>query len=269
MKPGKDPVVVLVFIALAVGFYLYNTYAGKKDTEGTFQVVEVIDGDTIAIDDGKGTIVRYLGIDTPETARQDSPGDPFSAEARELNRKLVGGKRVSLEFDSEKYDVYGRLLAYVYVDGVSVNEELLRQGLAAPLFIDPNRKYREQFTSASKEAMKERRGMWGSLDSIKVPAGNGVFVVHVDNVRLYEGKRVVVRGEITRVRKSDKALVLSIDGKVDVVIFPDDLENFRFFGIDPASYYKGKTVEVTGRVKMYKGTPSITVDHPMLIRRAG
>ncbi len=269
MKPGKDPVVVLVFIALAVGFYLYNTYAGKKDTEGTFQVVEVIDGDTIAIDDGKGTIVRYLGIDTPETARQDSPGDPFSAEARELNRKLVGGKRVSLEFDSEKYDVYGRLLAYVYVDGVSVNEELLRQGLATPLFIDPNREHRAEYTSAAEEAMKERRGMWGALDSIKVPAGNGVFVVHLDNVRLYEGKRVVVRGEITRVRKSDKALVLSIDGKVDVVIFPDDLENFRFFGIDPASYYKGKTVEVTGRVKMYKGTPSITVDHPMLIRRAG
>lgn len=269
MKPGKDPVVVLVFIALAVGFYLYNTYAGKKDTEGTFRVVEVLDGDTIAIDDGKGTIVRYLGIDTPEIARQDSPGDPFSEEARELNRRLVEGKRVRLEFDSEKYDVYGRLLAYAYVDGVSVNEELLRQGLATPLFIDPNREHRAEYTSAADEAMKERRGMWGDLDSIKVPAGNGVFVVHVDNARLYEGKRVVVRGEITRVRKSDKALVLSIGGKVDVVIFPDDLENFRFFGIDPASYYKGKTVEVTGRVKMYKDTPSITVDHPMLIRRAG
>ncbi len=269
MKPGKDPVVVLVFIALAVGFYLYNTYSGKEAGGEEFRVVEVIDGDTVAIDDGKGTIVRYLGIDTPEAARQDSPGDPYSAEAREFNRKLVGGKRVRLEFDSEKYDVYGRLLAYVFVDDVSVSGELLRQGFATPLFIDPNRKYREQFTSASEEAMKEKRGIWGDLDSIDAPDGNGVFVIDIDNARLHEGKRVVVRGEITRVRKSDKAVVLSIDGKLDVVIFPDDLGNFRFFGIDPASYYKGRAVEVTGRVKMHKGTPGIIVNHPMLIRRTG
>ena len=269
MKPGKDPVIVLVFIALAAGFYLYNTYSGKEVGGEEFRVAEVIDGDTIAVDDGKGTIVRYLGIDTPETARQDSPGDPYSAEATEFNRKLVGGKRVRLEFDSEKYDVYGRLLAYVFADDVSVSEELLRQGLATPLFIDPNRKYREQFTSAAEEARKEKRGIWGDLDSIEVPDGNSVFVIDIDNARLYEGKRVVVRGEITRARKSDKAVVLSIDGKLDVVIFPDDLENFRFFGIDPASYYKGRAVEVTGRVKMHKGTPGIIVNHPMLIRRTG
>lgn len=269
MKPGKDPVIVLVFIALAAGFYLYNTYAGKNDGEGTFRVAEVIDGDTIAIDDGKGTLVRYTGIDTPEAARQDSPGDPYSAEARELNRKLVGGKRVRLEFDSERYDVYGRLLAYVFADGVSVNEELLRQGLATPLFIDPNRKYREQYAAAAEEAMKAKRGIWGDLGSIKAPAGNGVFVVDLDNARLHEGKRVVVRGKVTRARKSDKAVVLSVDGRLDVVIFPDDLGNFEFFGIDPASYYTGKKVEVTGRVKMHKGTPGIVVNHPMLIRRTG
>jgi DNA/RNA endonuclease YhcR with UshA esterase domain len=58
-------------------------------------------------------------------------------------------------------------------------------------------------------------------------------------------------------------------GKLDVVIFPDDLENFTFFGIDPADYYTGKAVEVTGRVKMHRGTPGITIGHPMLIRRTG
>lgn len=69
------------------------------------------------------------------------------------------------------------------------------------------------------------------------------------------------------VRKSEKALVLSMDGKFYVVIFPDDLGNFALFGIDPAAYYGGRLVEVTGRLKMYKGTPEIILSHPMLIRR--
>ena len=269
MKPGKDPVVVLVFIALAVVFYFYNVHTEKKTEDASYRVAEVLDGDTIVIDDGKGTLVRYLGIDTPEAAHQDSPGDPYSAEAGELNRKLVGGKTVRLEFDSEKYDVYGRLLAYVYADGVSVSQELLRQGLATTLFIEPNGKYKDSFNKASEEARRERRGMWGDLDTIDVPAGNGAFVVDIDKASLYEGKRVVVRGRITGARESGKAVVLSIDGKFDVVIFRDALDNFRFFGIDPASYYMEKEVEVTGRVKMYKGTPGVHVNHPIHIRRTG
>lgn len=270
MKPGKDPVIVLVFIALAAAYYLYTSYfEGKSGDEGTFRVAEVIDGDTVVIGDGKDTLVRYTGIDTPEAARQDSPGDPFSEEARELNRRLVEGKKVRLEFDAEKYDVYGRLLAYVYADDVFVNEEMLRQGLATPLDIDPNRRYRELFASAADEAKRMKRGIWGDLGSVKAPAGNGVFVIDIDNARRYEGKRVVVRGRITGARKSDKAVVLSVGGKLDVVIFPDDLGNFEFFGIDPASDYAGKTVEVMGRVKMHKGTPGIVVNHPMLIRRTG
>ncbi|MEW6144192.1 MAG: thermonuclease family protein [Thermodesulfobacteriota bacterium] len=270
MKLGKDPVIVLVFIALAAAYYLYTTYyAENEGSRETFLVSDVIDGDTIAIGDGRGTLVRYIGIDTPEIARQDSPGDPYSGEALEFNRKLVEGKSVTLEYDNERYDVYGRLLAYVFSNGVLVNEELLRSGLATPLFIEPNVKYRERFERAAEEAKKEKKGMWGGLDTIEVPEGNGGFVIEIESAPRYEGKRVVVRGEITRTRKSDSAVVLSIDGKLDVVIFPDDLGNFEFFGIDPASYYKGMEVEVTGRIKMHKGTPGIIVNHPMLIRRTG
>jgi len=269
LKPGKDPVIVLVFIALAAAFYLYNTYAAKERRVDEYRVAEVIDGDTITIEDGKGTLVRYIGIDTPEIARQDSPGDPFSEEAKKLNGTLVRGKSVRLEYDSERYDVYGRLLAYVFVDGASVNEQMLRQGLATPLFIEPNVKYREEFTRAADEAKKERRGIWGDLGKAASPAGNGRFLIDLDSAPRYEGKRVVVRGKITGVRKSASAVVLSMGGKLDVVIFPDDLANFTFFGIDPAEYYTGKSVEVTGRVKMHRGVPGIAVGHPMLIRRTG
>lgn len=269
MKPGKDPLIVIVFIVLALGFYLYTKLPERNGEDAYFGVADVIDGDTIVIDDGKGTLVRYVGIDTPEAARQDSPGDPFSEEATELNRKLVGRKRVRLEYDRERYDVYGRTLAYVFADGVSVNEELLRSGLALPLFIEPNGKYKEPFYAATEEAKREKRGMWGDLDNIVTPEGNSAFVITAGEAPCYEGKRMVIRGEVTGVRQSDKALVLSIDGKFDAVIFPEDLGNFAFFGIAPADYYRGRNVEVTGRIKMYKGTPEIILSHPMHIRRKG
>jgi endonuclease YncB( thermonuclease family) len=269
LKPGKDPFIVIVLIALALGFYLYTAYSGKKGEDGYFAVSEVIDGDTIIVDDGKSSHVRYIGIDAPEVARQDSPGDPLGDEATEFNRKLVSGKRVRLEFDNERYDVYGRTLAYVYAEGVSVNEELLRNGLALPLFIEPNGKYKSPYYEAAEEAKREKRGIWGSLDHMKPTAGNRAFVIDAETAPRYEGKRMIVRGEITDVRKSEKVLVLSMDGKFDVVIFPDDLGNFAFFGIDPAAYYKGRNIEVTGRIRMYKGTPEIILSHPMLIRRNG
>ncbi len=57
-----------------------------------------------------------------------------------------------------------------------------------------------------------------------------------------------------------------MEDKLDVVIFPDDWNNFEYFGIDPEKFYKSRTVEVIGRVKMRRGKPGIIVDHPMLLR---
>jgi DNA/RNA endonuclease YhcR with UshA esterase domain len=46
-------------------------------------------------------------------------------------------------------------------------------------------------------------------------------------------------------------------------------KNFRFFGINPESYYLGKPVEVIGKVRMYKGRPEIRIGHPISIRTLG
>ncbi len=269
MKPGRNTLLILVFIVLAAVFHFYNERTGERPDSSTARVVEVVDGDTIVIDDGGRSTVRYLGINTPELAWPDSPGDPLAAEARELNRKLVGGKNVRLEFDEEKYDVYGRTLAYVYAGDVFVSEEMVRQGLASPLIIEPNRKHENRLMEAAAEAMEKRRGIWGELDTLRPPRGNEDFMIDLSKAGQYEGKRVVVRGKVTDVRKSKKVLVLSLEDKLEVVIFPGDYGNFEFFGIDPAADYEGEEIEVTGRVKMRKGVPGIVVDHPMLIRSAG
>lgn len=81
-----------------------------------------VDGDTIELTDGRR--VRYIGINTPERDQ------PYYEEATEANRQLVGNKEVQLEFDVETFDKYGRTLAYVWVDGVMANLEIVHRGFA-------------------------------------------------------------------------------------------------------------------------------------------
>ncbi|MFH1837363.1 MAG: thermonuclease family protein [Candidatus Omnitrophota bacterium] len=129
-----------------------------------FVVKKVIDGDTIELWNGER--VRYIGVDTPETNKIKNgiwifDPEPYSVEAKAFNKDLVEGKEVSLEFDTEKLDKYGRLLAYVKThDGLMVNEELLRSGLARTLFIFPNLRYLEEFKSIQEEARRSDRGLW-------------------------------------------------------------------------------------------------------------
>ncbi len=105
----------------------------------TVRVTHVVDGDTIEVrlPDGSEEDVRYIGIDTPETVKPDTPVQCGGPRAHAVNERLVAGRTVTLRFDAERRDVYGRLLAYVYLPRrepgrrpLFVNAELVRRGLA-------------------------------------------------------------------------------------------------------------------------------------------
>jgi len=261
-KPTKGifPLLILILVLLSIYFR-----SGLSGNSNEYSVREVIDGDTVTID-GFVTSVRYLGIDTPEILTKDSPGDPLAEEATDLNRRLVNGKKVRLEFDKQKYDDYGRLLANVFVDNTFVNEEIVRSGLARALIIKPNEKYASRILEAVKQAKGERKGIWGNLSELNPPPENKRFLIKPSQASRYVGERVVVRGKITDFRKSNKVLVLNMEDDLNLVIFPNSWDNFSFFGIIPEKYYVGEPVEVIGRVKMYKGTPEIIISHPISIR---
>lgn len=121
-------------------------------------VARVIDGDTIKLVNGER--VRYIGIDTPELHHPKKLVEYLAKEAKEFNQKLVGGKVVRLEFDVEKRDKYGRLLAYVYVGNTFVNARLLEEGYAQILTIPPNLKYADEFLKLQRKAREENRGLW-------------------------------------------------------------------------------------------------------------
>ncbi len=115
-------------------------------------VKQVYDGDTIRLEDGRK--VRYLGVNAPEF--QES----FYLKAKRFNESLVPGRQVRLEFDQERADTYGRLLAYVYVADQMVNATLVGQGLAHAFFIGPNRKHNSQILRLQSEAKQRRLGIW-------------------------------------------------------------------------------------------------------------
>ena len=111
-------------------------------------MVRVVDGDTA--DAGRRRQVRFLGIDAPEMERDGRPAEFMAHKSKDFVAELIQGKTVRLEYDRERYDRYGRLLAYLFLpDGAMVNA-VVRQGLARVYSQAPNVRYQEALTPPSR-----------------------------------------------------------------------------------------------------------------------
>jgi micrococcal nuclease len=236
----------------------------RKDTEKknlpksglTFNVKHITDGDTIITTTGEK--IRLLGIDSPEIASEKMPAQFFSEESKIAAINLLKGKSIRLEFDEEKTDKYGRLLAYIFLkDGTFINAKLIEDGYARAYFIPPNVKYYSHFKKLEKEAIKNRKGVWSEPDSIS-PIPNSEAIRHIGKFRYVEG---IVRN----IHDSGKAVHLNFGDNPDedftITIFERDYQRFKKKGIDPSSHYEGKRVTVYGKIKLYRGA-EIVVSFP-------
>jgi micrococcal nuclease len=158
----KSKWIFYLIFTLAAGLLVIFFYSPEKG----WIVRSITDGDTIVLTNGEE--IRYIGIDTPEKSQ------PYFEEAKEFNRKMVEGKRVFLEYDKETKDKYSRTLAYVWVDSLLVNAELVRNGLASVYTYPPNLKHRDYFCSLQTEARKAKIGIWS------IPA-SGVEKYYIGN----------------------------------------------------------------------------------------
>ncbi|MCL5675658.1 MAG: thermonuclease family protein [Patescibacteria group bacterium] len=138
-------------------------------SSSAFLVSRVIDGDTIELSSGEK--VRYIGMDTPETVDPRKPIQCFGKEASLENKKLVEGKTVTLTKDVSDKDKYGRLLRYVYVGKIFVNDYLVRYGFAHVATFPPDVIFAEQFKQAEQEARINNRGLWKNCP-VKSPSSN-------------------------------------------------------------------------------------------------
>ena len=152
-KNNKLFIAVALVLGIAVGVVIGYGIWYEGDTINKALVVNVIDGDTIELQDGSR--IRYLGIDTPET------GEPYYSEATARNKELVEGKVVYLQKGKRDRDEYDRLLRYVYVEGIFVNAELVAQGYATSYIFDPDERYSQTLVRLEQYAKMKNRGLWG------------------------------------------------------------------------------------------------------------
>lgn len=112
--------------------------------------------------------VRLIGLDAPDLNQR-----PWGYAAKELLEKLIGDgeKTITLEFDLETKDRFGRNLAYVWKDQVFLNEQILKQGYALFVGRSPNYKYDQRLENAQHWARIMGEGIWNPENPMRQTPG--------------------------------------------------------------------------------------------------
>lgn len=130
-------------------------------------VSKIIDGDTIeVVMRGRKETIRFLLVDTPEMFDKRWKGpQPYAEEAKNFVYNKLYGQTVQIEKGIAERDKYGRLLAYVWLDGKTVQEMILERGLARVAYVfEPNIKYVDSYRAIQKSARAKKTGIWSLED---------------------------------------------------------------------------------------------------------
>ncbi len=249
--------------------YTENTVSCTEDitpTEDTITWVEdtlictsVIDGDTFRMSTGE--TVRLIGIDAPELSQ------PGGEESREYLAHLILNKGLTLETGREDRDKYNRLLRFVYIGNLCINEEMIKQGYAEARYLTDS--LREYYIQLEMEAETAKAGLWH--DNIFQPRLNlgwedEIPIIDWKDAHKYYNQYVIVEGTIVNTYNSGNVCFLNFDTDYHyfaAVIFASDFLGFPFI---PEVFYLGKKVYIIGIIKEYNGSPEIIVKTPDQIR---
>ena len=213
-------------------------------------VTIVFDGDTIQVrlNDGSRENVRMIGVDSPEMDESREDIQFWAHMAKRFAFHHLYRKSVSLSFDWEPRDKYGRLLAYVRTaDGILFNEFIIREGFAAALLAFPyEKKYQTLFKSAEREAKQWGRGMWRKGDPPLVSA--------IDAFRS--------SGQVLTVRFICESVQLRGDFahlKSRATDFEALIPRAKLSGFPEWKSFPGRELFVTGLLEIFRETPQIIV----------
>ncbi|WP_169797317.1 thermonuclease family protein [Janibacter limosus] len=184
-----------VGVAGVSGLVVIGVTAGDQAT-----VVKIVDGDTIDVRyDGAEHRVRLLNIDTPEMGGKTKDAECLAPEAkRYVQERIPVGSGVRLMWDRDHDDSYGRQLRGVFSDGL-VNADIVRNGLAVPMHIDPNERYKDDIDEAFAEASASKRGFFDPSQECAVAA------------RTERVDAATAAGDMTTARGEAAALLILLD----------------------------------------------------------
>jgi micrococcal nuclease len=241
-------------LLLAVLFAAVPAIASSTMPSGDYFVREVIDGDTIVLDNGE--TVRYIGLDTPEI------NEPYYLEAKVRNAVMVQGRIVDvLVCGMEQRDRYGRVLAWVTSGGTRVNETLVKEGYARIMTVPPCGLVRvNEFKALEKEARDKKLGIWG------ITAKRTSKAISPYEAHRHLGERVRLRGTVRSIMLWGRSWLLEFRSPngFRAVITPKATDEFERRGLNILDY-RDKEVEITGVITDNNGIPEILIDSPSRI----
>ncbi len=229
---------------------------------GAARVVEVIDGDTVLLDSGDE--VRLVGIQAPKLplGRPGFTPWPLADEAKAALAEMSLGRRVILSYGGRRVDRHGRRLAHLHLDdgrpddGLWLQGELLRRGLARVYSFADNRALVAEMLALERDARAARRGIWAD-PFYAVRSAEPVHRLPVESFELVVGRvldAAVVRGRAY--------LNFGPDWRRDFTVSaaPAVRRLFERDGPDLMAL-KGRTIRVRGWIKWRNG-PMIVLTHP-------
>jgi endonuclease YncB( thermonuclease family) len=154
---------LLLVVATKSGWLDKPAQVAQSNQPGLYAVTKPVDGDTIQVDmNGHTETVRFIGIDTPETHKPNTPVQCYGPEAAAYTKSMVEGKQVRLQADplDTNRDRYGRLLRYIYLpDGSLLQDQLVSQGYAFAYTQFPFQK-KDQMVAEEEAAKQAGKGLW-------------------------------------------------------------------------------------------------------------
>lgn len=216
-------------------------------------VRHVLDGDSFILADGRQA--RLIGINAPEFGKDGAPDQPLARAARARLVALVEKKQVTLVFEKERQDHYGRLLARARLaDGDDAGTRLLREGLGWAIAIPPNLENLDADLAAEDEARGARRGVWNEPAYAPKPA-DGLAPGGTGFQR--------VEGRIRRHGQGRSLIYFDLSPNLTLTVPRADWK--KYFSGEPSAWV-GQRVIARGWVTEHRGRLRLRVAHPAMLK---
>jgi endonuclease YncB( thermonuclease family) len=249
------------FLACVAGFAVAYASTAAADCpqpqiDEYVSVQSVVDGDTVRLADR--TLVRLIGINTPEIGYDGAKSQPLALAAKQfLDAELRKHERIGLVYGAERHDRHGRRLAHLFMqDGdarYNVQQLVLEQGLGFWVAVAPNTRFLECYQAAEAKAKTAKIGVWREIYFKPKNAA--------DTQSLKPGFQLL-QGTITAVFETRRNFWLKFNDTVALRISHKDIHKFQRADLKAL---EGKTVIARGWMFKYKKRLTMSVSHPAAI----
>lgn len=212
---------------------------------------QVYDGDTLRLADGRR--IRIIGINAPEAAGKNRRAEPQAEAATRAAAAFFTDNRIQLEFDAQREDRYGRLLAHVYNGkGESLAAHLLDRGLAFHIGVPPNLRHADCLARHEQIARNRQNGVWN--DPFWTTQSAASLSLRDIGFKRVRGKVISISG--------NKDVWIELDGPVVLKIAAADK---KYFKARSWQHWRGQQIEVAGWITNRSQSPAVKQGHKPLV----